>query len=120
PAVQLGVTLCSLALGWIGEPAVAEVFEHWLGGMPHAHVYAHLVAVPVAFAFITYLQVLLGELVPKALALNKSEQVAIAVAGPMDAFMRITRPAIRLMNSSARIVLRLFRTPLAQEAVVHS
>ncbi|HEU4982306.1 MAG TPA: CNNM domain-containing protein, partial [Acidobacteriaceae bacterium] len=58
PAVQLGVTLCSLALGWIGEPAVAEVFEAWLGNLPHAHVYAHLVAVPVAFAFITYLQVL--------------------------------------------------------------
>jgi CBS domain containing-hemolysin-like protein len=120
PAVQLGVTLCSLALGWIGEPAVAEVFEVWLGNLPHAHVYAHLIAVPVAFAFITYLQVLLGELVPKALALSKSEQVAIAVAGPMDAFMRITRPAIRLMNNSARLVLRLFRTPLAQETVVHS
>ena len=120
PAVQLGVTLCSLALGWIGEPAVAEIFENWLGNLPHAHVYAHLVAAPIAFAFITYLQVLLGELVPKALALSKSEQVAIAVAGPMDAFMRITRPAIRLMNGSARIVLRLFRTPLAPEAVVHS
>lgn len=120
PAVQLGVTLCSLALGWIGEPAVAQVFEVWLGNLPHAYVYAHLIAVPVAFAFITYLQVLLGELVPKALALSKSEQVAVAVAGPMDAFMRITRPAIRLMNNSARLVLRLFRTPLAQETVVHS
>lgn len=120
PAVQLGVTLCSLALGWIGEPAVAEVFEFWLGNLPHSHIYAHVIAVLVAFAFITYLQVLLGELVPKALALRKSEQVAVAVAGPMDAFMRITRPAIRLMNGSARLVLRLFRTPLAQESVVHS
>ncbi|MGB7190468.1 MAG: hemolysin family protein [Acidobacteriaceae bacterium] len=120
PAVQLGVTLCSLALGWIGEPAVAEIFESWLGNLPHALVYAHLIAVPIAFAFITYLQVLLGELVPKALALSKSEQVAVAVAGPMDAFMRLTRPAIRVMNSSARIVLRLFRTPLAPGAAVHS
>jgi CBS domain containing-hemolysin-like protein len=120
PAVQLGVTLCSLALGWIGEPAVADVFEVWFRSLPHAHVYAHLIAVPVAFAFITYLQVLLGELVPKALALRKSEQVAVAVSGPMDVFIRLTRPAIRLMNGSARLVLRLFRTPLAQETSVHS
>src|ERR1700760_3956675 len=48
PAVQLGVTLCSLALGWIGEPAVATLFEEWFTGMPHARVYAHLIAVPVA------------------------------------------------------------------------
>src|SRR5271170_4201294 len=64
-AVQLGVTLCSLALGWIGEPAVATLFERWFNGMPHARVYAHLLAVPIAFALITYLHVLLGELAPK-------------------------------------------------------
>lgn len=120
PAVQLGVTLCSLALGWIGEPVVAETFEVWLGSLPHSHIYAHLIAVPIAFSFITYLQVLLGELVPKALALRKSEQVAVAVAGPMDVFIRLTRPAIRLMNSSARIVLRLFHTPVAHQVAVHS
>jgi magnesium and cobalt exporter, CNNM family len=120
PAVQLGVTLCSLALGWIGEPVVADTFEVWLGDLPHSHVYAHLIAVPVAFAFITYLQVLLGELVPKALALSKSEQVAVAVAGPMDVFIRLTRPAIRLMNTSARAVLRLFHTPVAHKTSVHS
>ncbi|HTW45001.1 MAG TPA: hemolysin family protein [Acidobacteriaceae bacterium] len=120
PAVQLGVTLCSLALGWIGEPVVADLFEAWLGDIPHSHLYAHLIAVPVAFAFITYFQVLLGELVPKALALRKSEQVAVAVAGPMDVFIRLTRPAIRLMNHSARAVLRLFHTPVAHEAAVHS
>ena len=120
PAVQLGVTLCSLALGWIGEPVVADVFERWLGGLPHSHIYAHLIAVPVAFLFITYLQVLLGELVPKALALRKTDQVALAVAGPMDVFIRLTRPALRLMNRSARVVLRLFHTPVAHQTTVHS
>jgi CBS domain containing-hemolysin-like protein len=120
PAVQLGVTLCSLALGWIGEPVVADLFKAWIGQIPHARVYAHLIAVPVAFAFITYLQVLLGELVPKALALRKSEQVAIAVAGFMDLFMRVTRPVIRIMNASARAVLRIFRAQLARETSVHS
>jgi putative hemolysin len=120
PAVQLGVTLCSLALGWIGEPVVADLFEVWLGEIPHAHLYAHLVAVPIAFAFITYLEVLLGELVPKALALRKSEQVAVAVAGPMEVFIRLTRPAVHIMNGSARAVLHLFRTPVAHESSVHS
>lgn len=120
PAVQLGVTLCSLALGWIGESVLAQLFESWMLDLPHSHVYAHLVAVPIAFAFITYFEVLLGELVPKALALRQSEQVAVAVAGPMNVFMGLTRPAIRLMNASARAVLRLFGAPFAQEASVHS
>src|SRR5579875_1103660 len=57
PAVQIGVTLCSLALGWLGEPAIAELFEYGMAGLPHARVYAHLTAVPLAFAFITYFHV---------------------------------------------------------------
>lgn len=120
PAVQLGVTLCSLALGWIGEPVVADVFEAWLGWLPHARVYAHLIAVPIGFAFITYFHVLLGELVPKALALRKTEQVAVAIAGPMDVFIRLTRPAVHLMNRSARLVLYLFHTPMAHESSTHT
>lgn len=120
PAVQLGVTLCSLALGWIGEPVVASVFREWLSQLPHVNVYAHVIAVPVAFALITYFEVLLGELVPKSLTLRKVDQVALGVAGPMDAFIRITRPAIRLLNKSAALVLRLFRATMAHEGSVHS
>jgi putative hemolysin len=120
PAVQFGVTLCSLALGWIGEPVVAVLFESWLRGIPHSHVYAHASAVAVAFAFITYLHVLLGELVPKSLALRKAEQLAVAVAGPMELFISVTGPAVRFMNRSARIVLQLFRAPMSQEGAVHS
>jgi CBS domain containing-hemolysin-like protein len=120
PAVQLGVTLCSLALGWIGEPAVATLFERWFNGMPHAKVYAHLMAVPIAFALITYLHVLLGELVPKSLALRKAEVLAVAVAGPMDVFIRLTRPVVRLMKWSARAVMRLFGMEMMQGGEVHS
>ncbi len=120
PAVQFGVTLCSLALGWIGEPAVASLIESWMDGLPHAHLYAHLAATPVAFALITYLHVLLGELVPKSLALRRADQLAIAVAGPMNVFIALTRPVVRLMNRSAATVLRLFGTPMAQEGSVHS
>ena len=120
PAVQLGVTLCSLALGWIGEPVVAAVFEHMLNGLPHSHIYSHLIAVPIAFALITYLHVLLGELVPKSLALRKTEEMAVAVAGPMDVFIRLTRPAVRLMKRSAQLVLHLFRAEMMPEGGVHS
>jgi putative hemolysin len=120
PAVQLGVTLCSLALGWIGEPAIAGVFEQAMSGLPHAHLYAHLAAVPLAFAFITYFHVLLGELVPKALALRRADQMAVAIAGPMDVFIHLARPIVRLMNRSATLVLRAFHAPLTQEGRVHS
>jgi CBS domain containing-hemolysin-like protein len=120
PAVQLGVTLCSLALGWIGEPVVAAIFEHWLTRLPHAVLYSHLMAVAIAFALITYLHVLLGELVPKSLSLRKAEEMAVAVAGPMDFFIRVTRPAVKLMRRSASLVLRLFRAEMMQEGTVHS
>ena len=125
PAVQFGVTLASLALGGLGEPAIAEIIHHyivsWFAVLPlHATVYAHSVAIVLSFALITYLEVLLGELVPKSLALQRAERIALAVAGPMDVFIRITRPAVKLMNSSATLVLQLFRAPLSGEGAVHS
>lgn len=125
PAVQLGVTVAGLALGWVGEPAVAqmilELASEWLHRLPpHAFVYAHTIAVILSFALITYFEVLLGELVPKSLALQRAERIALAVSGPMDVFIRITRPVVRLMNSSAAFVLRLFRAPLSGEGAVHS
>lgn len=120
PAVQIGVTICSLALGWLGEPAIAGIFENWMHGLPHAPLYAHLAAVPLAFAFITYFEVLLGELVPKALALRRADQMAVAIAAPMDVFISIARPVVRLMNVSATLVLRLFGAQLTQESGVHS
>jgi CBS domain containing-hemolysin-like protein len=123
PAVQFGVTLCSLALGWIGEPVVAEVFKDWLGDLPHAVVYAHVISlasVALAFAIITYLHVLLGELVPKSMALRRSDQIAIAVAGPMTLFIDVTRPAVRFMKASASLVLKIFRVPIVNEGGVHS
>jgi putative hemolysin len=125
PAVQFGVTLAALALGWIGEPAITEIIlrmaAHWLVATPpHLLIYAHVVAIALSFSVITYFEVLLGELVPKSLALQRAERIALAVAGPMDVFIRITRPAVKLMNGSATLVLRLFRAPLRGEGAVHS
>src|SRR5579863_1966029 len=124
PAVQLGVTLCSLALGWIGEPLAANVLMGWFDALPltqpHALLYAHLVAVVLGFALITYFHVVVGELVPKSLALRRAEALAVAVAPPMLVFIAIVRPAVRLLKSSASVILRGFDIPMSERAQVHS
>src|SRR5580704_7650576 len=121
PAVQLGVTLCSLALGWLGEPLAAAILEGWMGGLPHAQIYAHVVAVTLGFALITYLHVVAGELVPKSLTLRRAEALAVAVAPPMLVFMAVVLPAVRLLNRSAAFVLRGFDIAGTERAgAVHS
>jgi putative hemolysin len=118
--VQLGITVVSLTLGWVGEPVLAHIVEEFLGQMPYANVYAHGIAIVLAFIFITCLHVILGELVPKSLALQRGEQVALAVAAPMDVFLTLTRPFIFVMNTAAGSVLRLFGSRKIRQGPVHS
>lgn len=118
--VQLGITICSLSLGWLGEPFLARLFEGWIGVIPHALLYAHAIAVAVAFLFITSLHVTLGELVPKSLALQRAERVALAVAAPMDVFLTITGPVTAFMSRAARYVLRSFGSSEIRHGSVHS
>lgn len=130
PANQLGVTLASLALGWVGESSLAEILLRIFESVPflaeHIHstsasLYTHGTSVVLAFCLITYFEVLLGEQVPKALALQRGERIAIAVAGPMDFFIRMTRPAIWVMQGSAMFVLRVFQvTPQSEGGTLHS
>src|SRR5271166_2520797 len=119
-AVQFGVTVASLALGWIGEAAVAHMLEPLFRPLPHSRLYAHAVAVVVAFVLITYLVVILGEVVPKSIALQRTEQVALAVAGPMDAFMTIAAPFLAFMTASSRAVLKVFGMRQVREGGAHS
>jgi putative hemolysin len=118
--VQLGITVTSLTLGWLGEPVLARLFESWIGGIPHATIYAHAIAVAVAFVMITSLHVILGELVPKSLALQRAESVALAVAAPMDVFLTITGPLTIGMSRVAGFVLRAFGTREIRHGSVHS
>ncbi|MGP8173379.1 MAG: hemolysin family protein [Terracidiphilus sp.] len=124
PAVQLGVTLCSLALGWIGEPLAAQVLLGWLGALnlnqAWTGIYAHIIAAALGFAAITYFHVVVGELVPKSLALRRAEALAVAVAPPMLVFMALARPAVRFLKSSAAVILRGFDIPMTGRAQVHS
>jgi CBS domain containing-hemolysin-like protein len=119
--------LCSLAIGWIGEPLAAGIVLGWINLLPqphaHAEVYAHaasIAAVAIGFAIITYFHVTIGELVPKSLALRRAEALAVAVAPPMLIFMRMARPAVRLLKGSAAIILRGFDIPMTERAAVHS
>jgi putative hemolysin len=121
--VQLGITMVSLTLGWIGEPMVAQLVGslHFLQRIPDAAVYAHGVAIVIAFSLITYLHVLLGELVPKTLALQRAEQIALAVAAPMEAFLTISRPLLFFMRKSGNLVLRSFGARETRRAgAIHS
>ncbi len=119
-AVQFGVTLASLGLGWVGEATIAQLIQGAMGNVPHIAVYAHAVGSALAFAIITYVLVTLGELVPKSVALGRVDRVAIAVAAPLDVFMAISRPLLFVMNRSAQAVLTLFGTRHIREAAVHS
>ena len=120
--VQLGITMVSLTLGWIGEPMVAGLVGnlHFVQRLPHMAIYAHTIAIAIAFSLITYMHVLLGELVPKTLALQRAEQIALAVAAPMEAFLTITRPILFFMRRSGGMVLRLFGAQLTRRGSVHS
>jgi putative hemolysin len=121
--VQLGITMVSLTLGWIGEPMVAGLVSNvrYLQNLPHLAVYAHGIAIAIAFTLITYMHVILGELVPKTLALQRAEQIALAVGAPMEAFLTITRPLLFFMRRSGGLVLRAFGAhPTRRGGAVHS
>jgi len=118
--VQLGITIVSLTLGWVGEPLLARMVEQVVGQVPYASLYSHVIAIGLAFLAITCLHVILGELVPKSLALERSEQVALAVAAPMDVFLTLSRPLTSGMSKAAGWVLRMFGSRKVRQGSVHS
>ncbi|HEX8184266.1 MAG TPA: hemolysin family protein [Blastocatellia bacterium] len=125
-ATQLGITLASLALGWIGEETLAHlftpVFESILPGHETTSVVAaHTVAIAVAFAVITFLHIVLGELAPKTLALERAERVALLVARPMELFYKAFKAPIWVLNYAGGLVLRLAGLhSTAEHAAVYS
>ncbi len=115
---QLGITLASLGLGWVGEPTIAHTIESLFAALgPLAPIATHGVAGTLAFLGITFLHIVLGELTPKALALLYPETTSTWVAGPLLAFTVATNPFIWLLKGSANLVLRPFgqRAPTTLE-----
>ncbi|HQS15107.1 hemolysin family protein [Reyranella sp.] len=108
-ATQLGITISSLALGWIGEPAIAHLIEEPLARLwgTTAGVSAYAIAVGISFLLITALHIVLGELAPKSLALQRSEGTALWVVRPLSLFRWLLSPAILVLNGMGNLVLRL-------------
>ncbi len=109
-ACQLGITLASLGLGWIGEPAFASLLEPVFDefGVISPEL-IHGIAFTVAFSTISFLHIVIGELAPKSMAIRNPEKIALWSAVPLFGFYWLMYPAIWLLNSSANLVLRLFR-----------
>jgi len=108
-ATQLGITLASLGLGWIGEPALASLIEGGFTWLPDlaARIATHAVASVIAFSIITVLHIILGELVPKALALRYPEKISGWVAAPLIGFAWVMSLPIAVLNGTANRLLRL-------------
>lgn len=122
-ATQLGITLATLGLGMVSEPALARAFEGFFTGMPGpwALVARHTVAVVLAFLLITYLHVIFGEIFPKSIALQAPDRVALWTAQPLAIFGQIARPLIVIINGSGRLALHLCGIKPAMGAdMVHS
>lgn len=115
-ACQLGITLASLGLGWVGEPAFAALLEPVMDGLgiedPGVR---HQVAFAAAFSLISFLHIVLGELAPKSVAIRKSETVSLWTVVPLWLFYWVMYPFIWILNSSANLILRLMGYDLSME-----
>jgi len=120
-ACQLGITLSSLGLGWIGEPAFAEILEGPFKAYGFGNVaLIHSVAAIIAFTLITVLHIVFGELAPKSLSIQRPEKTALLVCRPMDWFYRLAYPAIRVLNFSGNWVVRMLGFPPSTDSHAHS
>lgn len=116
-ACQLGITLASLGLGWLGEPAIAALiaplFENFTGWNP---IYTHTIAFIIAFLIITFLHIVVGELIPKSIAIQKADKTVMKTAGWLRLFYKIFYPAIWSLNGIANKVVRKMGLEPANEA----
>lgn len=121
-AIQLGITLASLGLGWVGEPAVARLFEDLMGGFFKDNpILLHSVSFGTAFGLITLMHVVLGELIPKSLAIQKTEKFVLLIAYPLYTFKRIFYPFIWVLDTLTLKILHLMGVePAKEEDMAHS
>ena len=121
-ATQLGITLASLGLGWTGEPVVARIIINLMHafGLAIRPELAHDIALPIAFAIITILHIVFGELAPKSLAIQRSEKTTLIVAYPLQFFYTIFKPFIWLLNSIANLLLKATGIQTSHGSEVHS
>ncbi len=122
-ATQLGITLASLALGWIGEPTIAHFLEPYFTFLPKeaAIISAHSLSIVIAFTIITFLHIVLGELAPKTIALQRAEVMSMIIIAPLTVFTKVFRPFIWVLNGAGSLVLKAFGfTAPSGHQLVHS
>lgn len=120
-ACQLGITITALGLGWLGEPTIKHLLEPVFLKIELSPTVASTISFIIAFAVITFLHVVIGELAPKTFAIQKAEQVSLLLAQPLIYFYRIMYPFIWALNGSARLVTGLFGLhPASEHEVAHS
>ena len=119
-AVQVGVTIASIGIGWFGSPTIEMMMKPLLDEFPSAHVYLAPLTAVMAFLVVTFLHVVIGEQVPKCIALQYPEKISLYVAKPMDLFMTISKPFVWFLNIACNGILKLFRVPVSTARVVHT
>src|SRR6201991_708083 len=112
---QLGITVCSLVLGAVGEPAVAHVLEPAFEAVHVPDSLLHPISFVVGLAIVVYLHVVLGEMIPKNIALAGPDRAALVLGPPIWAIVTVLRPVVVLINAIAALVLRLFGVQLRDE-----
>jgi putative hemolysin len=118
PTIQVGITSIGILAGAVGEASIAERLEGYLGQVPALADHAELIALVAMVVVVTYVSLIVGELVPKRLAMLRPEAIATVIARPMNNLSRIARPLVRLLGYSTEVVLRLLRARRAAEPSV--
>lgn len=121
-AAQLGVTIASIALGWVAEATIVALIQPLIALLPNinGNVAAHIIAVPLAFVIVTYFHVLLGEQLPKCFALRYTDTLALLVATPMDMFITLFKPFVWILMVSGDKILNMCHVSASEASLVHS
>ncbi len=121
-ATQVGITLASLGLGWVGEPVVAEIISAGMSviGFHLSIIITHQISFVIAFLLISTFHIILGELAPKSIAIQYSETVALAVALPLRGFYIVFKPFIWSLNRLSTMLLGLVGLKISREEELHS
>ena len=121
-ATQLGITLASLGLGWVGEDVMSRIILNLMDfmGLPISESLSHSIALPVAFAVLTILHIVFGELAPKSLAIRYPTSTTLRVAVPLRIFYTVFKPFIWLLNGFANVILKILGVKPISEQDIHS
>ncbi len=121
-AAQLGVTIASIALGWVAESTIVQIIEPAINFFTASHsvISAHMIAVPISFVLVTYFHVLLGEQLPKCISLRHPESLSLMIATPMDIFITVLKPFVLLLEVSGNKILAACHANSEDASLVHS